>query len=188
MTENDFYIGQIFVGSYPPAAASWCNRRQDCYIGEIEPLEDGTRRFQIIAIVTPPLPELEAYKEQRKVELETLHEAAESEAHILSSLGFEIDANDRANRDVAGLLITTAEGETVQFCDYSNVMRTVSRSDLQTMQVEIIKNAQSLYAQKWYYRNQIDTALSSTALSKINFTFRYESFYEAPADAESETE
>lgn len=185
MAENDFYIGQIFIGSYPPEAASWCNNRQDCYITVIEPLEDGTRRFQIVAIVAPPLPELEVYQEQRKSELETLHKAAEEEAHILSSLGFEIDANDRANRDVAGLLITTKEGETVQFCDYSNIMRTVSRSDLETMQVEIIKNAQSLYAQKWYYRNQIDNAASSTALSKISFTFRYESFYEMDSTEEA---
>lgn len=186
MAESEFYIGQIFIGSYPPAAASWCNNRQDCCIREIEPLEDGTRRFQIVAIVDLPLPELSAYQEQRKNELETLHKAAEEEAHILSSLGFEIDANDRANRDIAGLLITTNEGETVQFCDYSNVMREVSRADLEIMQVEIIENAQSLYAQKWYYRNQIDNAPSSKALSNINFTFRYKNFYEAQDSTESE--
>lgn len=189
MSNNEFYIGQIFNGMYPPEAAVWCNARGDCYIAEIEPLEDGTRRFQIVAIVTPPLPELEAYKEQRKNELNTLHEAAEKEAHILSSLGFEIDANDRANRDIAGLLITTEEGETVNFCDYSNVMRQVTRAQLEVMQKEIIQNAQSLYAQKWYYRSQIDAAESSLALSGLNFTFFYESFYtEATGSIESETE
>lgn len=189
MSENDFYIGQIFEGEYPPEAASWCNERLDCYITEIEPLPDGTRRFQIVAIVTPPLPELEAYKEQRKNELNTLHEAAEKEAHILSSLGFEIDANDRANRDIAGLLITTEEGESVQFCDYSNIMRQVTRAQLEVMQKEIIQNAQSLYAQKWYYRSQIDACESSLALSQLSFTFFYESFYtEATGSSESETE
>ena len=177
MSDSEFYIGQIFIGTYPPAAAGWCTQRGDCRIYEIEPLEDGTRRFQIVAIVTPPLPELEAYKEQRKNELNTLHEAAEQEAHILSSIGFEIDANDRANRDIAGLLITTEEGETVQFCDYSNIMREVTRAQLEVMQREIIQNAQSLYAQKWYFRSQIDACETSEALSELNFTFFYESFY-----------
>ena len=186
MSEQDFYIGQIFEGVYPPEAAGWVMVRGDCMIVEIEPLPDGTRRFQIVAIPTPPLPELAAYKEQRKNELNTLHEAAEEEAHILSSLGFEIDANDRANRDIAGLLITTEEGESVQFCDYSNIMRTVTRAQLEIMQKEIILNAQSLYAQKWYFRSQIDNAESSLALSNLNFTFYYESFYEAQDSIESE--
>lgn len=46
---NDFHIGQIFVGIYPPEAADWCNSSTDpfAYIEEIEPAEDGTRRFQI---------------------------------------------------------------------------------------------------------------------------------------------
>ena len=184
MSEQDFYIGQIFEGVYPPEAAGWVMVRGDCMIVGIEPLPDGTRRFQIVAIPTPPLPELAAYKEQRKNELNTLHEAAEKEAHILSSLGFEIDANDRANRDIAGLLVTTAEGESVQFCDYSNIMRTVTRAQLEIMQKEIILNAQSLYAQKWYFRSQIDNAESSLALSNLNFTFYYESFYEAQDSTE----
>lgn len=175
--EHPFFIGQIFISTYPPELAMWCNERQDCYITEIEPLEDGTQRFQVVAVVTPPLPELEAYKEQRKIELNTLHEAAEKEAHILSSLGFEIDANDRANRDISGLLLTIEESKTVKFCDYSNIMRDVTRADLETMQIEIVKNAQSLYAQKWLYRSQIDNSKSSTALSNLSFTFRYESFY-----------
>lgn len=138
--------------------------------------------FEVVVLERPPLPELEAYKEQRKNELNTLHEAAEKEAHILSSLGFEIDANDRANRDIAGLLITTEEGETVNFCDYSNVMRQVNREQLEIMQKEIIQNAQSLYAQKWAFRSQIDACETSVALSGLNFTFFYESFYVEPTE------
>lgn len=155
-------------------------KRNGAFVQEFE------EYYEVVERSLPPLPELEAYKEQRKNELNTLHEAAEKEAHILSSLGFEIDANDRANRDIAGLLITTEEGETVQFCDYSNIMRSVTRAQLEVMQKEIIMNAQSLYAQKWYFRSQIDNAESSLALSNLNFTFYYESFYEAQDSIESE--
>lgn len=49
----DFTIGQIFEGTYPPEAADFCNTRGDCYITELDPAEDGTRRFQIVAIPAP---------------------------------------------------------------------------------------------------------------------------------------
>lgn len=142
-------------------------------------IEDKGDYYEIVEIPRPPLPELEAYKEQRKIELNTLHEAAEQEAHILSSLGFEIDANDRANRDVTGLLVTTPEDGVVTFMDYSNQAHTVSRADLLVMQREIIENAQYLYSQKWTYRAQIDACETSQALSYLNFQFYYKSFYVA---------
>ena len=144
--------------------------------------------FELCERVAPPLPELEAYKEQRKIELNTLHEAAEKEAHILSSLGFEIDANDRANRDVTGLLVTTTEDEPVIFMDYSNQAHTVTRADLEVMQKEIIENAQYLYSQKWTMRAQIDACESSYALSQLNFQFHYKSFYEQSTETTETTE
>lgn len=143
--------------------------------------------YELCERVAPPLPELEAYKEQRKDELNTLHEAAEQEAHILSSLGFEIDANDRANRDVTGLLVTTAEDEPVIFMDYSNQAHSVTRADLEVMQKEIIENAQYLYSQKWTFRAQIDACESSYALSQLNFQFHYKSFYQEPSATETGT-
>ena len=141
-----------------------------------------TGEFEIYVPPTPQLPELEAYKEQRKIELNTLHEASEKEAHILSSLGFEIDANDRANRDVTGLLVTTEEGEQVAFMDYSNQAHMVTRADLLVMQKEIIENAQYLYSQKWTFRAQIEACETSEALSYLNFQFSYKSFYQEPTD------
>lgn len=48
--EEEYYIGQIFEGSYPQGAADFCNETQTAIITEIEPLEDGTIRYQIIAI------------------------------------------------------------------------------------------------------------------------------------------
>lgn len=181
----DYQIGQIFEGEYPPEAAAWCNSRGDCYIDEIEKGEDGKRRFQIVAIPEPTLDELKARKLD---ELSAAHEKAEAEAHVVSSLGFTIDANDRANRDIDGILKTIGDG-TVMFCDYDNDFHKLNRSQCETLQIEIIQNAQSLYAQKWQYRAAIEAAESSLALSGLSFTFFYESFYtEATGSSESETE
>ena len=46
-----YFIGQIFIDSYPPEAANFCNKSQDgdnpCYIREIDS-ENGHTRFQIL--------------------------------------------------------------------------------------------------------------------------------------------
>ena len=54
---EEFYVGQIFEGSYPPAAAIWCNAN-NAYIDVI-----GERRYEIKSIPEPLPPTKE---EQRK--------------------------------------------------------------------------------------------------------------------------
>lgn len=54
---EEFYIGQIFEGVYPPEAAIWCNAN-NCFIDVI-----GEKRYEIKAIPEPPAP---TYEEQRK--------------------------------------------------------------------------------------------------------------------------
>ena len=46
---TEFYIGQIFENEYPIEAADFCNNRGDCYIEEIETVDD-VRRFQIVEV------------------------------------------------------------------------------------------------------------------------------------------
>lgn len=102
--------------------------------------------------------------------LNAAHETAESDAHVFSSLGFEIDANDRANRDVEGILRTIGDGTTM-FCDYNNEFHELNKAQVETLQVEIIQNAQALYAQKWAYRTQVEAAENVDELDAIEFTF-----------------
>jgi len=47
---TEYYVGQIFIDSYPPEAASWCNETGN-KIEEIEPTQEGARRFQIQEII-----------------------------------------------------------------------------------------------------------------------------------------
>ena len=50
---DEFYIGQIFEGVYPPEAAGWCGEH-NATIDEIEPDEKG-RRFQIVEVEPPEI-------------------------------------------------------------------------------------------------------------------------------------
>lgn len=101
-------------------------------------------------------------------------EDVKNRAHIFSSLGFESDADSTANENITGLLLTIGDS-TIQFCDYYNEFHTLNKSQLTTLQNEIIQNAQSLYAQKWQFRTAIENATDNStldqAVSQINFTY-----------------
>lgn len=114
-------------------------------------------------------------KARKLAELNRAHEAAEAGAHVVSSLGFTADANDRANRDIEGILKTIGD-DTVMFCDYENNFHELNRAQCETLQIEIIQNAQAIYAQKWAYRAQVEGAESVEELNAIKFTFSHLSF------------
>lgn len=169
----NFEIGQIFEDKYPPEAAAWCNDQGHCSINKL--VMDGKAVYQI---VTEPEPTLEELKAMKLEQLAQAQLEAEANAHIQSTVGFEIDANDRANRDISGLLVTTGETDIVQFCDYQNVLHPVTFSQLKVMQEEIIQNAQYSYAQKWAYRDAINTATTKEELDAIKIEFKYLDIYE----------
>lgn len=178
MSENDFYIGQVFEETYPPEAAVWCNSHGDRYITELE--KDGDkRRFQIVAV---PAPTLEEVKAQKLSELEQKFLAwYETDATVTSSLGFVADSDSRAMMDTSGL-VTTLEAQpaetrgTVAFMDHDNVPHQLTLDQMKTVNLEIIQNGQSAYAQKWALRTAIEAAETAEAVNAIEIEFHGEDF------------
>lgn len=99
-------------------------------------------------------------------------ETAADRAHVVSSLGFTVDANSTANENVNGLLITIGDG-TVQFCDYYNGFHELNKAQLETLQSEIIQNGQNLYAQKWQYRTAIEDCVDNEGLDAVVATIEF---------------
>lgn len=116
-------------------------------------------------------------------------ETVKERSHLKSSLGFEVDANQTANENVNGLLITIGEG-TCQFCDYYNQFHELNKSQLETLQSEIIQNAQSLYAQKWQYRTAIEQCSDNEGLDQVvaGIEFTYMDFTQTGDTGETVTE
>ena len=120
---------------------------------------------------------VDATRIRKREELAKTFAAATATAHLTSSLGFEIDANDAANRNVSGLVtLMEADGapESLQFCDYNNEIHTVTLEDLRVMQQEIIANGSALYARKWAFRDAIDVAATAEELNAITIAFEKE--------------
>lgn len=116
---------------------------------------------------------LEEAKTAKLAELNAAFESAAKTAHCLSSVGFEINADESANRNISSLIIAMeATGEeTVQFCAYDNSFHEVTLAQLKTMQLEIIANAQAIYQRKWELREQINGTETIEELEAIDITF-----------------
>lgn len=179
MAESEFFIGQIFEETYPPTAAAYCNSHGDRYIKEIEKTAEGKRQFQIVAV---PEPSLEEVKSQKLSELEQKFLAwYETDATVTSSLGFVADSDSRAMMDTSGL-VTTLEAQpaetrgTVAFMDHDNVPHQLTLDQMKTVNLEIIQNGQSAYAQKWALRTAIEAAETTEAVNAITIEFVGEDF------------
>ena len=104
----------------------------------------------------------------------------ENEATLFSSLGFEIDSNERANTDINGLLIVyeNNQGAVIVFRDANNVFRDLTYSQVKTLQREIVENGNHAYEQKWRLDAQVDDAKSEEDLDSVVICFEGKNFLE----------
>ena len=113
---------------------------------------------------------------QKLSELKTKSLQALDTAYVLSSLGFKVDANTTAVRDLEGLVIIGAD--TVMFCDFDNEFHPLNKEQVLTLQREVLLNGQNLYAQKWSFRKRINEAETVEAINAIEIHFDMLSFQE----------
>ena len=105
----------------------------------------------------------------------------EKDATVTTSLNFVADSDARAKMDVDGLVIKmereTAETRTTTvFMDAYNQPHELSLDQIKIVQLEIIKNGQSAYQQKWALRTAIQGAQSKEDLDAIEIVFTAEDF------------
>lgn len=99
---------------------------------------------------------------------------SQESSHLISSLGFEVNADETANRNIDGLIkLLTADSTitSVQFCAYDNTFHGVTLDNLKTLQKELILFGNQLYAKKWTYRMGISSATTLKDLQAIDIAF-----------------
>lgn len=118
-------------------------------------------------------PMLEALKQARMEELHRAWLSAEANGQVNSSVGFAIDATERANRDITGLItgLEATNQTTTTFCAADNSFHEVTLDQLKTMLLEIIQHGQAIYAAKWQMRQAIEGATTLEAVSAVNISF-----------------
>ena len=143
--------------------AIWCNANRAA-------IEDKGEYYEVVPVPEPPEPTLDELKKARLSELETAFDTASEEAHCTSSAGFEIDADEIANRNIEGLVLVMQAGETTLFRAYDNSFHEVTREQLEIMRKEIVINSQYLYQAKWTLEAQIMQAQTEKELEAIGIS------------------
>ena len=133
-------------------------------------IEDKCDWYEVVALPEETLDEAGAAK---LAELNTAFPPVSETAHCMSSAGFEIDADETANRNISSLIIAleASTHKSVRFCAYDNSFHDVTLAQLKTMQLEIIANAQAIYARKWVLRELINVAETVESLNAIVIDF-----------------
>ena len=96
-----------------------------------------------------------------------------NEATLISSLGFKVDSNERANTDVNGLLIAYENNQDalITFRDADNEFHALTYTQVKTLQKEIIENGNFAYGQKWQLDAQVENATTKEDLDSIEVVF-----------------
>lgn len=124
---------------------------------------------------------IDTIRTKKMNELNNKFKQISESAAVVSSLGFTINADDTADRNIRGLITTLEDTgiESTQFCDYENNFHDVTLKDLKVMRLEIIRNGQALYQQKWAYRDQINLLTDIAELYNLEIVFTNLSFNES---------
>lgn len=137
-------------------------------------------KYWNISYPQPTMEELEALESEamlyygrnsKLAELNSKFDAVLLSGHCMSSLGFVVDANIASVRNIDGLLVVMDSKDIENFCDYNNEIHALTRQQIETLQVEIIKHIQSLYDKKWAYREKINACETAEELDKIVIDF-----------------
>lgn len=176
----NFKLNQIFKKNYPVECAIWCNEN-GYFIQEIEPLDNGTRQFQICAPAEKTLSELKSEKlsELTSITSKFDNQLVNIDMIIKSSLGFSINADLRSQNNLRGLI--TVGVEPVNFVTADNSIKSLSIEQLNVLLNECALNGQHLYLLKWQYREQIEQAKTKKELKSIEFNFTMKDFSKVSA-------
>lgn len=96
-----------------------------------------------------------------------------NEATLVSSLGFKVDSNERANTDVNGLLVAYEDNQDalITFRDADNEFHALTYAQVKVLQKEIIENGNYAYQQKWMLDAQVGNVTTKEELDAIKIEF-----------------
>lgn len=166
------YNGKEYRSAYQVRQAIW-NQERKAF--NAEPKEDKEAFWAELGVEYKV--EETPFEDIRNMKLNELESAFNSwyrdGATLESSLGFNIDADQKAMLDVNGLVTL---GQDATFMDAENVPHELVIEDLKVLQKEIIMAGGMYYQQKWEKRAQILTATTQEELDAITIEFNIVSF------------
>ena len=119
---------------------------------------------------------LDEFKEIAKANLKTFfkqyeNELVNSNIHIHSDLGFEINADIRSQNNVRALitLLESSDAETISYKDYDNENHDLTLDQLKSILFEMCNYVNYIYKKRWESKKKIEDAKSIDEILAIEF-------------------
>lgn len=119
---------------------------------------------------------LDEFKEIAKANLKTFfkqyeNELVNSNIHIHSDLGFEINADIRSQNNVRALitLLESSDAETISYKDYNNKNHDLTLDQLKSILFEMCNYVNYIYKKRWESKKKIEDAKSIDEILAIEF-------------------
>lgn len=119
---------------------------------------------------------LDEFKEIAKANLKTFfkqyeNELVNSNIHIHSDLGFEINADIRSQNNVRALitLLESSNAETISYKDYDNKDHDLTLDQLKSILFEMCNYVNYIYKKRWESKKKIEDAKSIDEILAIEF-------------------
>lgn len=119
---------------------------------------------------------LDEFKEIAKANLKTFfkqyeNELVNSNIHIHSDLGFEINADIRSQNNVRALitLLESSDAETISYKDYNNENHDLTLDQLKSILFEMCNYVNYIYKKRWESKKKIEDAKSIDEILAIDF-------------------
>lgn len=119
---------------------------------------------------------LDEFKEIAKANLKSFfkqyeNELVNSNIHIHSDLGFEINADIRSQNNVRALitLLESSNAETISYKDYNNENHDLTLDQLKSILFEMCNYVNYIYKKRWESKKKIEDAKSIDEILAIEF-------------------
>ena len=119
---------------------------------------------------------LDEFKEIARANLKTFfkqyeNELVNSNIHIHSDLGFEINADIRSQNNVRALitLLESSDAETISYKDYNNENHDLTLDQLKSILFEMCNYVNYIYKKRWESKKKIEDAKSIDEILAIEF-------------------
>jgi hypothetical protein len=169
MIKKYLYNDNVYHSEYAVRQAIWESEHK---IFRKEPEENRAEFWEKFNVTYSEEEQQFTLKELKTKKLGELDRAfyvwRSKQATLVSSLGFEADADERAMIDVSGLVALEAPAV---FMDANNVPHELTADQIKILHKEIIQSGNKAYETKWALRNAISAAESKDALEAIELKF-----------------
>lgn len=115
--------------------------------------------------------DLDAAKENKRAAVVLAYEEAMASAKCASTFGFEVNANEAAERSVRSLIDTKADGEEIQFRAYDNKFYPLTKKQLPVILAEIVDYENNMKQKLWAAKDAIAAATTGEELDAIDISF-----------------